>query len=189
MQIDDFDFAATVRELSEDDVAYAAAIEQVGAAQALINALNGIAGTKNRKPTLRMALDEASRERYERSGELKRAVMVGGTKIGDYTACLTAPSDEKKVARLEVDDLEALMVYIQRDKTRLYDLIEDNLEALLEGYLNDGEVPDGTHVAETVVPAEPQVYKYSKMNVDSRALPDLDGMGAKLLEEVSHGRG
>ena len=178
------DFAGLVEELATDDEAYIAAIEQVGAAQAGINQLNMVAGTKNVKPTLRKALDRAAQIRYERSDEMKRQVTVGGHRIGDYSVVLTSPQDERTETRLAIDDMEAFCAYVMRDAGRMVDLIEDSAERLLDGYMSEGEVPDGCRVETVTVPAVPQVFRYMRMNVDSRLLPALSDAGDRLLSEA-----
>ena len=178
----DYDgFAAEVEELAANDEHYMDALRTVATAQALRSILDRMCATRSRTPTLRMALDEAARMRYEHGGEMKRAVTMDGAKIADYTACLTAGSPEKVVDRLEITDADAFTAYCMADRDVLMRLVRSNLEEIAAEYLSEGVLPNGCEKKQVTVPAEPQIFKNMLLKVYPERLPSLSEEFGKLL--------
>lgn len=175
------DYQELVSELADNSEAFNAALEKVGIAQSITNALKSICGTREKDLTLRNAVDEAARIRYEEKHQLKHVIMPNGEQLGTYTVVLTKGADEKVVDDMSVSNEEAFVQYVLNDSEMLEQLIRKNIQALVDTYFKEGVVPAGCDCGKRVIPAEPCVYKNGMLKVDTSKLPKLQNALPNLL--------
>lgn len=178
-------YGETVDLLADDSDAFALALAIVARDEAIIKRLRATtAGKHMKEPTLRDALDEAARIRYERDGSTKWQARLEGEPIGTYTARLTRGRDERRTVTMTVSDSD-LMNFLMRDGIEYFErLVLEHKDDVLQWALADGVDIDGARVEAVTIPAEPSVFMDCALKVDEEKATALLGMGGGGFAEL-----
>lgn len=157
--------------LATDDAAWASAMESLGTAQAVYNAVGEIVSTK-RPTSLRSLVDEAARLRYSLGGQTKWAARTkDGTSFGTYTLSFTQEVPEQHRPTQKMLDGGEFLSWLHTDgEEYVWKFVEENLLSVAQMVFAAGEVPDGCDVVDEVVPAVPSTIRSGVLRIDRRAV-------------------
>lgn len=153
--------------LATDDAAWAAALESLGTAQAVYNAVGEIVSTK--KPTsLRSIVDEAAALRYSLGGQTRWETRTSeGVDFGTYSLSFNKEVPEQHRVVQKMLDGKAFLSWLHGEGERYaWKYVEEHLLSVAQMVFECGEMPDGCDVVEDVVPATPRSIKSGLLKVD-----------------------
>lgn len=118
--------------------------------------------------SLRRALDDVARLRYEQDGIKSYEVKIGDKKVGTYTVRATKEEPERDVTTFVVDDPEAALRWLMEDRTdKFYKrLCDAAAEIAVDCMRETGELIESTCARTEHVPAIPSTFKNMVLKID-----------------------
>lgn len=170
--------------MATDPQVFREALAYLARCQAEYQRLADVVSTKDPN-SLRSALDDIAKMRYERDGIKSYDVKVGGSKVGTYTVRATKEEPERKVTELTVEDPEEALRWLMEDRTDAYykRLCDAAVGIAIERMRETGELLDSACVSSKHIPAIPSMFKNMVLKVDAEKVSKaLNEAEAKQIE-------
>lgn len=153
--------------MATDPQVFREALAYLARCQAEYQRLADVVSTKD-PDSLRSALDEVARMRYERDGIKSYDVKVGESKVGTYTVRASKEEPERTEKRTSID-IEAAREWLgEVEWDFISAFIEEHIEDFISEYtFKTGEVLPFVRTVEEHVPATPSMFKNMVLKVDA----------------------
>lgn len=173
--------------IEQQGMSFEDALAFLAQCQSEYNKLGKVCSTKD-PDSLRHALDEELRLRYELQGVKSIDVKLGNRVVGTYTVVKTSEKPEQKVKKLKISEGNAIRWLMEDAPSEYYDMLCAEAVKIAEDYmLLTGEILPSAQYVEEILPAEPSRFKNTVLKVDSAkvdaALEAAEAVEAEKLEE------
>lgn len=170
--------------IASDPQVFREALAYLARCQSEYNRLADIVSTKN-PASLRCALDDVARERYESEGVKSYDAKIGGRKVATYSVRATKEEPERTEARFDVDAAAAyewLTTSVDPDWWGCY--LKARAAGIAEMYMREtGEQLPFATLVENRIPAVPSMFKNMVLKVDEQGMAAaLEEAGTRSIE-------
>lgn len=152
--------------MASDPQVFREALGYLAKCQAEYQRLASIVSTTE-PDSLRRALDDVARLRYEQDGIKSYEVKIGDRKVGTYTVRATKEEPERTDTHLEFDAGKAREWVETVDRDWLGGYLADHAVEIAEAYMREtGEILEISKVVEERIPAIPSTFKNMVLKID-----------------------
>lgn len=146
--------------------------------QAEYNRLAGIVSTKD-PDSLRSAVDEEMRLRYELHGVKSLDVMCDGVTVATYSVSKTKEQPERRTKVLTMPEGSAMRWIMDDAPEECYAELCAAAAKIAEKHMRDtGEIIEGAQIVERVEPAVPSRFKNTVLKINAEGMSKALGEGS-----------
>lgn len=156
--------------IEKQDMPFEDALRYLTECQSEYNRLGSIVSTKD-PDSLRCALDDEMRLRYELYGVKSYDVKIEGIGVATYSVVKTKEEPERIEKRLSITDEDAWKWVEAADRTWLASWLREHAHTIAMDYMTEtGEMVPGARVLEEVVAAKPSMFKNTMLKVNANKM-------------------
>lgn len=153
--------------MATDPQVFREALEYLAKCQAEYQRLASVVSTTE-PDSLRRALDDVARLRYEQDGIKSYEVKIGGQKVGTYTVRASKEEPEREETEFTIGDPEEALRWLMEDRDDIYykRLCDAAVKIAIDCMRETGELIDSTYVHTKRIPATPSMFKNMVLKID-----------------------
>lgn len=164
-------------EKQEPMMSFEDALVYLAKCQAEYNRLGAIVSTKD-PDSLRSAVDEEMRMRYELHGVKSLDVMCDGVTVATYSVAKTKEQPERRMKVLTMPEGSAIRWIMEDAPEECYSELCAVAAKIAEKYMsNTGEIIEGAQMEERVEPAVPSHFKNTVLKINAEGMRKALGEG------------